>query len=110
MPTLQEMIAQKSQLAEQLAAVEKKIAEAQSEQRTEAIAKVRALLADTGLTMADIGGSVTSRTDRALAAPSKVAPKYRDPVSGQTWSGRGQKPRWLTAAIATGKTPDDFAL
>lgn len=110
MPTLQELIAQKSQLAEQLATVEKQIAEAQSGQRTEAIAKVRALLADTGLTMADIGGSATPRAERAPAAPSKVAPKYRDPVSGQTWSGRGLKPRWLTAAIATGKTPNDFAL
>jgi len=25
----------------------------------------------------------------------KVEPKYRDPASGKTWSGRGKKPSWL---------------
>jgi DNA-binding protein H-NS len=24
-----------------------------------------------------------------------VAPKYRDPDSGSTWSGRGKPPRWI---------------
>jgi DNA-binding protein H-NS len=28
----------------------------------------------------------------------KVPPKYRGP-SGETWAGRGAKPRWLVAAI-----------
>jgi len=25
----------------------------------------------------------------------KVSPKYRDPATGRTWSGRGKKPKWL---------------
>jgi DNA-binding protein H-NS len=25
----------------------------------------------------------------------KVAPKYRDPKTGKTWSGRGKEPGWL---------------
>jgi DNA-binding protein H-NS len=28
----------------------------------------------------------------------KVPPKYRSP-SGETWAGRGARPRWLVAAI-----------
>ena len=32
----------------------------------------------------------------------KVPPKYRGP-SGETWAGRGAKPRWLVAAIKGGK-------
>src|SRR5215831_17438919 len=31
-----------------------------------------------------------------------VPPKYRGP-SGETWAGRGAKPRWLVAAIQRGK-------
>ncbi len=42
------------------------------------------------------------------AAASKKAPvKYRDDA-GNTWSGRGLKPRWLKAAIDGGKSLDDF--
>jgi DNA-binding protein H-NS len=39
----------------------------------------------------------------------KVPPKYRGP-SGETWAGRGAKPRWLVAAIRGGKKLDDFLI
>jgi DNA-binding protein H-NS len=39
----------------------------------------------------------------------KVPPKYRGP-SGETWAGRGAKPRWLVAAIKEGKKLDDFLI
>jgi DNA-binding protein H-NS len=39
----------------------------------------------------------------------KVPPKYRSP-SGDTWAGRGARPRWLVAAIKRGKKLDDFLI
>jgi DNA-binding protein H-NS len=39
----------------------------------------------------------------------KVPPKYRSP-SGDTWAGRGARPRWLVAAIKGGKELDDFLI
>jgi len=39
----------------------------------------------------------------------KVPPKYRGP-SGETWAGRGVRPRWLVAAIKGGKKLDDFLI
>jgi DNA-binding protein H-NS len=39
----------------------------------------------------------------------KAPIKYRD-RSGNTWAGRGQKPRWLVAAIKRGKKLDDFLI
>jgi len=39
----------------------------------------------------------------------KVPPKYRS-SSGETWAGRGAKPRWLVAAIKGGKKLDDFLI
>ena len=38
-----------------------------------------------------------------------VPPKYRS-ASGETWAGRGAKPRWLVAAIKRGKKLDDFLI
>jgi DNA-binding protein H-NS len=40
-----------------------------------------------------------------------VAPKYRNPENpAETWAGRGLRPRWLTAAIKSGKKQDDFLI
>ena len=39
----------------------------------------------------------------------KVPPKYRS-HSGETWAGRGAKPRWLVAAIKRGRKLDDFLI
>jgi DNA-binding protein H-NS len=41
----------------------------------------------------------------------RVYPKYRNPnESSETWSGRGKKPRWLTAALKAGHTIEEFVI
>jgi DNA-binding protein H-NS len=41
----------------------------------------------------------------------RVFPKYRNPVEpSETWTGRGKKPRWLTAQLKSGKQIDDFRI
>ena len=39
----------------------------------------------------------------------KVPPKYRGP-GGETWAGRGARPRWLSALIRQGRKLDEFAI
>jgi DNA-binding protein H-NS len=100
MSSLNELLAQKAEL-------EKKIIEAQREQKADAISKVRQLMAEHGLTPADLG----SRAAAPKRAPTgKVAPKYRNTATGETWSGRGLQPNWLKAALASGKQLSDFAI
>jgi DNA-binding protein H-NS len=40
----------------------------------------------------------------------KVKPEYRDAKTGETWAGRGVQPRWLTAALKTGKKLEDYLI
>src|SRR5260221_361382 len=41
----------------------------------------------------------------------KVAPKYRNPENPEeTWAGRGLKPRWLAAALKSGKKLEAFSI
>ena len=41
----------------------------------------------------------------------RVLPKYRNPsMPSETWSGRGKQPRWLVAAIKSGRKIDDFKI
>lgn len=39
----------------------------------------------------------------------RVPPKYRSP-SGDTWAGRGARPKWMVAALKKGKKVDDFLI
>ena len=100
--TLSDLLAQK-------AALEKQIAETQRSERAEAVAQVRGLMQQYGLTLADIGARSTA-APRVHAVKRKVAAKYRDAATGQTWSGRGLQPNWLKAALASGRSLQDFAL
>src|SRR5262249_36125269 len=54
------------------------------------------------------GGRVARRGGSVLKG-KKVPPKYRS-RSGETWAGRGARPRWLVAAIKGGKKLDDFLI
>jgi DNA-binding protein H-NS len=55
-----------------------------------------------------ISSSVTPKQIGPLKG-RKVPPKYRSP-SGETWAGRGARPRWLVAALKRGKKADDFLI
>lgn len=99
-----------AELLEQRAALEKQIAEAQREERASAIAQVRALMSQYGLSAADLAGRAAGPKAPRAKSGSTVAPKYRDPATGKTWSGRGLKPTWLRTALANGKSLGDFAI
>ena len=45
----------------------------------------------------------------AARKPASGAIRYRDDA-GPAWSGRGRRPGWINAALAAGKTLDDFAV
>ena len=102
MSTLNELLAQK-------AALEKQIIDAQREEKSAAIAQVKALMSQHGLTLADLGNARAPAVAKR-GGGGKVAPKYRDSATGDTWSGRGLQPKWLKAALASGRSLADFAL
>jgi len=96
MASLKDLLAQRAALDEQ-------IAQTKDKERADAIAKVKSLMTEYGLTVADL----SMRVPKAGKA-SKVAVKYRNQATGETWSGRGLQPKWLKAAIAGGAKLDDF--
>lgn len=110
--SLQELLAQREALARQTAELQKAIADAQSEARKEVLAKIRTLMAENGLTVADleISKKIGSKADKSPRAGTKVAAKYRDPQTGNAWSGRGLQPKWLKAALAEGRKIEEFAV
>jgi DNA-binding protein H-NS len=101
MATVAELIAQKAE-------IEKQLEQAQLEARSQAIGQITALMAENGLTMADISQRPTA--GKRSSSGTKVAAKYRDQATGNTWSGRGLQPKWLKAALTQGRNLSDFAV
>ena len=101
MATLKELLARKAE-------IEKQIDDAARNERAEAIAKVKALMAEHGLSVADLSTRGSSRSTRNT--DSKVTAKYRNTATDQTWNGRGLRPNWLKDALAGGKKLEDFAV
>ena len=97
-----------SDLLAQKAALDKQIADVQREQRSDAIARVKAMMSEYGLTLADISSRLPASAGKKTAG--KVAAKYHNRATGDTWSGRGLKPKWLTAALLSGRSLAEFAV
>jgi DNA-binding protein H-NS len=81
------------ELLEQQRALDAQIADAHQTEAADAIAKVRALVADFGLTVDEVFNSKPTKAKNS--AGSKVAAKYLDPLTGNSWTGRGKAPLWI---------------
>lgn len=71
------------------------------------IARIREAIEFYHLTPEDLGfvGARPRRSSRDLGSP----PKYRD-GSGNVWSGRGPRPRWLKDALSKGAKLEQFSV
>lgn len=85
MPSYKDLVAQRQALDAQIEAARK--AEVH-----DAVTTVRSMIAEFGLTASDVFPAGRTRN---ASKGSKVAPKYRDPASGATWTGRGKPPLWI---------------
>ena len=92
--SLTELIAQKQ-------AIENQIAEVVKTERKEAISTVKTLMVQFSITADELTKNVKPT--------KKVAPKWKDPVSGKEWTGRGRTPAFILEAKANG-TLDSMAI
>ena len=93
-------------------ALDQQIEHTRTKERDQAVEKVKSLMSEYGLTVADLGNRAPAKAPRKAKAGTgaKVAAKYRNASTGETWSGRGLQPRWLKAALASGRKIDEFAV
>ena len=85
------------ELLKQRETLEQQISEARRRELSDAVGQVRALVVEYGLTAQDVfpAAKAFGKVGRSAMAGSKVAPKYRDPATGLTWTGRGKAPKWI---------------
>jgi DNA-binding protein H-NS len=61
--------------------------------------------------LAALGGakSMKGKASGKSLKGKKVPPKYRSPL-GETWAGRGARPRWMVEALKKGKKIESFLI
>lgn len=93
----------------QIAALQKQADEIKAQEFDKTVADILEKMAAFGITLKDLE-SVKGRARKATTPVTKqAAAKFCGP-NGETWSGRGLMPRWLSALVAQGRTREEFAI
>ena len=107
----------------QIEKLQKQAAEIKDREFDKTVQDIRAKMQAFGITVKDIqtpvgrkgrGKAKASTLQKTPGAKRKVpgaavAAKFRGP-NGETWSGRGLTPRWLSSLVAQGRTKEEFAI
>lgn len=110
-------------LQSQIASLQKQADEIRSKEFEATILEIRQKMQAFGITVKDLQStkfkSKAGRKPKAAAPAGKaakakkpaaaVAAKYRGP-NGETWSGRGLSPKWLSALVAAGGTKEQYLI
>ena len=101
----------------QIAQLEKQAADLFKKEVTAVLEKVRGLIAEYGLTAADLGFTgkankavKATRTKKTAAEKPAGVPMYADPASGKTWTGKGKPPNFIVEGVKSGKSKEDFLI
>jgi DNA-binding protein H-NS len=94
MQDLDDLVKQHQQIEQQIAAM-----------KAQAVAGVFHYMEQLGVTLADLGARPAAKPRPAAKRPVK----YRD-EQGNTWTGVGTRPRWLSARLTAGAALEQFAI
>jgi DNA-binding protein H-NS len=83
------------QLTAQLEKLHKEVAAAREKEIAQAIADIKQKVAEYDLTAEELGFTTQRKPARKTASGSAPVARYRNPKTGETWSGRGRSPAWL---------------
>ncbi|HDR9278463.1 TPA: H-NS histone family protein [Burkholderia vietnamiensis] len=83
-------------LKAQLDALQERTEAARIAELEAVVAQVRDLVAEYGITEDQIFGR--KRAKQAANSAAVAEPKYQNPKTGETWSGRGRAPAWIANA------------
>lgn len=94
-----------NELAELIAKASRELEAKRQGKKRETIAKIKELAASIGVSV-----EITEGEKRATSRKGSSVPvKYRDPENPKNaWSGRGMKPRWLSALLSQGRSLEEF--
>lgn len=109
-----------AQVQQQIQVLQREAETLRRKEAADVVARIKEAITAYGITAEDLGFGPSARAGNATGATAKrrpgpkakttaSAPKFQD-EAGNTWSGRGPRPRWLKDAISAGQTLEDFTV
>lgn len=96
------IVDQYERLMEEKRRVEERINSIKSARRNEIVSYIVKLMLDLEIHIRELEEKMKCQEKRGRRS---ARPRFYDPVTGSTWSGRGKKPRWMKD-----RNPDDFLI
>ena len=95
-----------NELLSQIEALKRQAEDVRRQELKAVIDEIKVSMEKYGITIADLQSAI----GRGGKKKTTVAPKYRNPASGETWTGRGRAPRWLADAETSGQSRAAFLI
>ena len=70
-----------------------------AQEKQQAAEACRAMITSYGITARDLGLDKPVKGKAGPKPGGKIPPKYKDPMSGALWSGRGKTPKWFNGSF-----------
>jgi len=102
--------AEKEKIEKEILRLQRKMRSLKTRQRRPVINSIVRSMIEYEITLEDVERAYKRRVERTRSGGSKLPPKYKNPETGATWSGRGRPPRWIVDAEAAGHTRDEFLI
>ncbi len=98
-------------IQKQIAELQAKAAEIKARELAEKVAMIKETMLSYGITFEDLQGSKSVRVPKVAGTKSSnPAPVKFSGPNGETWSGRGLAPKWMTALINAGRIKEEFLI
>jgi DNA-binding protein H-NS len=113
------------QIQAEISKLQREAEGARKREISEVVAEIKMKMKQFGIVASDLQGASSKKGAKAQDAKvkkprknsgssklkgRKVEPKYRHPDSGDTWTGRGRQPSWVSNALNSGKTLDQLKI
>ncbi|GAA5086409.1 H-NS histone family protein [Paenalcaligenes hermetiae] len=102
-------LTEKQEIEKQIQKLQRKMRTLHSRQRRPVINSIVRSMQEYEITPEEIAQAFERRQKRAITA-SKAPARYRNPQTGDTWTGRGRPPRWITDAEQNGQSREQFLI
>lgn len=106
----------KSKIEKEIARLQRQAQTLQLKQRMPVISSIIRSMREYDITPEEITTAFNKKSIKSAAPTSgtlpkkRVPPKFRHPETGETWTGRGKTPRWISTAEAQGKNRNEFRI
>ncbi len=102
---------EKQKIEHEIERLQQEAEELQKRHRGPALESIVATMREYDITPDEVRAAFGGRKgQRRAGGRAPLPPKYRDPASGRTWSGRGRTPGWLVEAEQAGRRRDEFLI